>query len=163
MADPILTLKLLMLLLTANGSPVLGKRLLGDRCAWPLDAGLRFFDGRPLLGQSKTVRGLVLSLAATTAVASLLGFSWTLGLGFAAATMAGDLFSSFVKRRLKVRPSGQALGLDQIPEALLPLWIFRGSLGLDAGGIVALVLLFTVGELLLSRVMFRLGIREQPY
>jgi CDP-2,3-bis-(O-geranylgeranyl)-sn-glycerol synthase len=163
MPDPILVLKALLLLLAANGSPVLGKRLLGDRLAIPLDGGLNFLDGRPLLGASKTVRGLVLSLATTAIVAVLLGFSWQLGVGFAAASMAGDLISSFTKRRLNVPPSGQALGLDQIPEALLPLWLFREPLGFDCWDIILLTSLFIVGELVLSKLMYRLGIRDQPY
>ena len=163
MAEPLLTLKLLILLLAANGTPVLGKRLLGSRLAAPLDGGRKFFDGRPLLGPSKTVRGLALSVLATALAAHLLGLAWTLGLGFAAASMAGDAFSSFVKRRLNVPSSGQALVLDQVPEALLPLWLYRDALGLDGWQIVTLVALFSVGELLLSRVMFSLGIRERPY
>lgn len=163
MPDPIVALKVLLLLLAANGAPVLGKRLLGSRLAVPIDGGLRFVDGRPPLGSSKTLRGLILSLAATALVAVLLGLPWYLGAGFAAASMAGDLLSSFLKRRLDVPPSGQALGLDQIPEALLPIWLYRESLGIDTWGIVMLVVLFTVGELLLSRVMYRLGIRERPY
>lgn len=163
MLTPLIALKVLLLLLAANGSPVLAKRLLGSRFAVPVDGGCRFLDGRPLFGPSKTLRGLVLSIAVTALVAALLGLPWTLGVGFAAASMAGDLLSSFLKRRLNVPPSGQALGLDQIPEALLPVWLYRESLGVDAWGILLLVMLFTVGELLLSRVMFRLGIREQPY
>ena len=163
MPDLILVLKALLLLLAANGSPVLGKRLLGDRLAIPLDGGLNFLDGRPLLGASKTVRGLVLSLATTAIVAVVLGFSWQLGVAFAAASMAGDLISSFTKRRLKVPPSGQALGLDQIPEALLPLWLFREQLGFDGWDIILLIGIFIVGELVLSKLMYRLGIRDQPY
>lgn len=163
MPDPLVAVKVLLLLLAANGSPVLGKRLLGDRLAAPLDGGLRFFDGRPLLGSSKTVRGLLLSLLATGILAPLLDLPWTLGVGFAAASMAGDLLSSFLKRRLKLAPSAQALGLDQIPEALLPIWLYRAELGLDGYDVVVLVGVFIVGELLVSKLMFRLGVREQPY
>jgi hypothetical protein len=35
--------------------------------------------------------------------------------------MLGDLFSGFVKRRLGMGPSDKALGLDYVPESLLPL------------------------------------------
>jgi len=163
MPEPLVALKVLLLLLAANGSPVLGKRLLADRLAIPIDGGLKFFDGRPLLGASKTLRGLLLSVAATAALAALLGLPWQLGAGFAAASMAGDLLSSFVKRRLNVPSSGQALGLDQIPEALLPIWLYSDAFGVDPWGILLLVLLFVVGELVLSRIMFRLGIRDRPY
>jgi CDP-2,3-bis-(O-geranylgeranyl)-sn-glycerol synthase len=159
----VLALEVLLLALAANGAPILGKRLLGERWSLPLDGGLRFVDGRPLLGPSKTVRGLVLSLVACLLVALLLGYPWVLGLKFGAASMAGDAVSSFLKRRLDIPSSGRFLGLDQIPEILLPLWLCRTELGLDLGSIVVLILLFAVGSLLLSRVMFWLGVRERPY
>lgn len=156
-------ISVLLLLLAANGAPVLGKRLLGERLNAPVDAGRRFPDTRPVFGPSKTWRGLILSLAATALLAPLLGYSWLLGMSFAACSMAGDLLTSFIKRRLNVPPSGRFLGLDQIPEAALPLLVFRATLGFDLTDVLALTLVFSVGSLLLSRVMYRLGIRDQPY
>ena len=85
------------------------------------------------------------------------------GLLFGLASLAGDLISSFIKRRMTVPPSGMALGLDQIPESLLPLWLFRHELGIDAVSVCILVVLFLVGALLLSRAMFHLGVRDRPY
>ena len=159
----VLALKVLLLAMAANAAPILGKRLLGERGSLPLDGGLQFVDGRPLLGPSKTVRGLVLSLVACLLVALALGYPWTLGLTFGAASMAGDALSSFLKRRLDVPSSGRFLGLDQIPEILLPLWLCKTELGLDFWSILVLIALFTVGSLVLSRLMFRLGIRDRPY
>jgi len=159
----VLALKVLLLALAANAAPILGKRLLGERGSLPLDGGLNFPDGRPLLGPSKTVRGLVLSLVACVLVALALGYSWQLGATFGAASMAGDALSSFLKRRLDVPSSGRFLGLDQIPEILLPLWLCKAELGLDLWSILVLIALFTVGSLALSRLMFRLGIRDRPY
>lgn len=161
--SPGLALMLLLLLWVANGAPVLAARLLRQRGALPLDGGLRFVDGRPLLGPSKTVRGILVSLAATALAAPLLGLTAGLGFVFAAASMGGDLFSSFIKRRLGITSSGQAIGLDQVPEALFPLLLCRQTLGLDAWSIGLLVMAFTVGQLLLSPVMFRLGIRKRPW
>lgn len=158
-----LALKVLLLALVANGAPILGKRLLGERWSLPLDGGLRFVDGRPLLGPSKTVRGLMLSVLACLLVAPALGFSWLLGLTFGAATMAGDALSSFLKRRVDVPSSGRFRGLDQIPEILLPLWLCKGQLGLDWWSILLLVLLFSAASLAVSRLMFRLGVRDHPY
>jgi CDP-2,3-bis-(O-geranylgeranyl)-sn-glycerol synthase len=158
-----LTLKVMLLALAANGAPILGARLLGKRFAWPLDGGRTFADGRPLLGASKTVRGVVLSLLACSLLAPVLGFSWLLGLTFAAASMAGDAASSFVKRRLDVPPSGRFMGLDQIPEALLPLWVCREGLGLDWLSVAVLTVLFLVGSLVLSRVAFHVGLKQRPY
>ena len=54
-----LSLELLLLLGVANSAPIAARRLLGDRWAAPLDFGLNFVDGRPLLGRGKTIRGEV--------------------------------------------------------------------------------------------------------
>jgi len=87
----------------------------------------------------------------------------TLGLQVGALAMAGDLLSSFVKRRLDRPPSSQALGLDQIPESLLPLLSCIGPLGLTLPDIAAGVVGFFVGELLISRLLFWMHVRDQPY
>ena len=158
-----LAVEVLVLLAVANGIPVLATRLLGERWARPLDGGLHFVDGRPLLGPSKTLRGVLAGVLATALAAPLFGWPWPLGLAFGVTSMAGDLFSSFVKRRLGIQASGQATGLDQIPEALFPLLACRGALGLDYPGVILLVALFTVGQLVASPFMYRLGIRRRPY
>jgi CDP-2,3-bis-(O-geranylgeranyl)-sn-glycerol synthase len=56
-----------------------------------------------------------------------------------------------------------ALGLDQVPESLLPAISMRAYTQLSATDILIVVLIFFVGELALSRVFFRLGLRERPY
>jgi len=155
--------KLMLLLGIANGTPVFASKLFGERFAYPLDAGLLFVDGRPLLGPSKTVRGLVLALLMTTLLAPLLGFDWAIGLIVGACAMLGDLVSSFSKRRLGRATSSQVLGLDQIPESLFPLLGVQQRLGLQVWDIALLVGAFIALELLLSRLLYRLGIREQPY
>ncbi|MEO8628897.1 MAG: CDP-archaeol synthase [Betaproteobacteria bacterium] len=153
-----------MILLTlANGSPVMAKRIFGQRFAWPLDAGIKFVDGRPLLGASKTIRGIVLSLLVTTVGALLIGLDAKIGAMMSIAAMAGDLLSSFVKRRLGLSSSSRATGLDQIPESLLPLLACREALSLSAADIVAGIAVFFIGELILSRLLFRLRLRDEPY
>jgi hypothetical protein len=158
-----LDLKLLLLIAVANGTPVMATALLRDRVAYPLDCRATLKDGWPLLGASKSFRGVVLSLAVTTVAAPLLGLDWWLGLLVGALAMAGDLFSSFLKRRMRLAPSSMALGLDQIPESLFPMLGAAYFLSLSAWEVVAVVAAFFVGELLLSRVLFRLRIRSQPY
>ncbi len=156
-------LHLLLLILVANGAPVLATRLFGAYGARALDGGRRLPDGRPLFGSSKTWRGLLAALACTVVVAWMLGFAPRLGFAVGAGAMLGDLGSSFVKRRLGLASSSRALGLDQIPESLLPLLAVREALGLDATAIAALVAAFVALELLLSRLLYRLHIRKQPY
>jgi len=155
--------KLLVLLTVANGVPVIAKRLLGDRLAWPLDGGARFIDGRPLFGASKTVRGLVLAVAATSLAAPLLGLTVSTGLVAGLGAMAGDLLSSFVKRRLAFTPSSRATGLDQIPESLIPALLCWRELSLTAIDVAAVAGIFLVGEIALSRLLFRIHIRDRPY
>ena len=155
--------KILVLLMMANGTPVILKRIMGDRYAYPLDAGARFPDGRPVFGPSKTLRGLVSSLLITTLVAPALGVDWRIGLVIAIAAMAGDLLSSFSKRRLGMSSGGMALGIDQIPESLLPFLAVRSEFELSATDIAAGVAVFFVGELVISRILYRFGLREHPY
>jgi len=159
----VLIFELLVLIGVANGTPVLAKKLFGDAMAYPLDGGATFTNGRPLFGPSKTIRGIVLSLLVTPLFAVLLGFEWTLGVLIAGAVMAGDLLSSFVKRRLGLAPSSQALGLDQIPESLFPFVASRWLVPVSAIDIVAGVTIFLVAAPLLSRLFFHLGLRDQPY
>src|SRR3712207_1010258 len=96
-----LLLSILLLLGVANGSPVVTAKLLKDRFGAPLDSGRKLPDGQPVFGSSKTIRGLVASVCSTTLVALVLGFEWSVGTAVAVGAMSGDLFSSFVKRRLR--------------------------------------------------------------
>lgn len=160
---PILILQLMILLVVANGTPVAAKKVLGDAFERPLDSGAVFFDGRPLFGPSKTIRGIVLSLLATPLAALLMGLQWELGALVAALAIVGDLFSSFVKRRMGLPPSSMAVGLDQIPESLFPLVASRLLLPVTLLDILAGVMIFFVGELILSRILFHLHLRDRPY
>ena len=148
----LLVFQLLVLITVANGTPVIAKRLFGDALAFPLDGGARFFDGRRLFGPSKT-----------PIAALLIGLSWQLGLLVAAGTMAGDLFSSFVKRRIGLEPSSMALGLDQVPESLFPFLLSRLLVPLSALDILAGVAIFCVAAPIVSKLCFHLRLRDQPY
>ena len=153
--------QLLALLALANGSPVIAKRIFGENYAVPIDGNARFVDGRALLGPSKTIRGVVVSLLVTALGAILFGLQPWLGLLVASTAMAGDLLSSFLKRRLHLAPSSKATGLDQIP--LFPLLACRSVLSLTALDIAAGCAIFFAGEILLSRLFFWLRLRERPY
>jgi CDP-2,3-bis-(O-geranylgeranyl)-sn-glycerol synthase len=161
--DFVLMGELLVLLTVANGAPVVMTKLLKNRMSWPLDAGARFLDGRPLFGASKTIRGILSSLVLTTLASRWMGFGYGFGAIIAVASMGGDLFSSFVKRRLNLAPSSRATGLDQIPESLAPLVAVRLLAPLTTLETVVATAIFFVGALLFSRVLYQLGIRETPY
>jgi hypothetical protein len=159
----LVVLQFLFLLALANGSPVVAKRIFGNYCSWPLDGNIKFVDGHPLFGPSKTVRGILVSIFVTSACAPLLGLTLKLGLVVATMAMAGDLFSSFLKRRLGLQPSSRVVGLDQIPESLFPLLACSQAFSLTALDIIAGTAIFFVGEVVLSRALFRLHVRDQPY
>jgi CDP-2,3-bis-(O-geranylgeranyl)-sn-glycerol synthase len=156
-------LQALALLTLANGMPVVVKKLFGSCFALPIDAGVQFLDGQPVFGSSKTIRGIVSSILVTAVLSPLVGASGGAGGLVAAFAMIGDLLSSFVKRRLRFPPSSQALGLDQIPEALFPLSACQSELSLTFTDIAFCVSIFLVGELVVSRLLYRLRVRDQPY
>lgn len=156
-------LRLLILLVLANGAPIVARHLLGDCCAWPVDGGMRTPGGQPVLGPSKTLRGLLAAILLTTAFAPLLGIDWHWGTAIGGLAMLGDLLASFTKRRLGYPPSSQAIGLDQIPESLLPLLVIAPAFQLHWWSVLMVVLGFTVVVPLLSRLFYLIGIRRRPY
>lgn len=156
-------LQLVVLLALANGSPIVVKWTFGSKGAWPLDGNMNFIDGRPLFGASKTIRGIAVSLFVTSACAPLLGLTAPIGLLVAGVAMGGDLFSSFIKRRLGLRPGGKATGLDQIPESLFSLLACRQILSLTVLDIIAGTAIFFIGAMVLSRLLFELHVRDRPY
>ena len=158
-----LDLKLLLLVAVANGAPLVAKMVLGHRLSYPLDCRLKLADGEPLFGLSKSFRGVALAVIATALVAPLLGIAWRIGALIAALAMAGDLCSSFLKRRLKLPASSMALGLDQLPESLFPLLGCVPFFPLSATDIAAIVICFFAGELLMSRALYELHLRDRPY
>ena len=55
---PVVVLQLLILLMLANGTPVIAEKMLGGDYSYPLDGNLTFADGQPVFGRSKTIRGV---------------------------------------------------------------------------------------------------------
>jgi hypothetical protein len=155
--------RLLLLVMLANGMPLIGKKVLGDRFAFAVDSGTKYFDGRSLFGPSKTIRGILLSILITTVGAFVLRLGYKTGALVGSAAMLGDLFSSFLKRRMKLPASSRATGLDQLPESLFPLLACRRVLSLSAAETALAVAGFFVGEILISRILYRLRLRDRPY
>jgi CDP-archaeol synthase len=155
--------QLLLLIAAANTAPLLAKSVLGHRFSRAIDGGAVMWDGRPLLGSSKTIRGVTCSILATTILAPFVGLEVGIGFWIGTAAMAGDLMSSFLKRRRGLEPSSKATGLDQIPESLLPTLAVWQSLSLTIIDVIAIVAIFLVGEILMSKALFRLQLRDRPY
>ena len=77
--------------------------------------------------------------------------------------MLGDAIASFIKRRFGAAPSSRATGLDQIPEALLPLLAMKSFLGVTLLQITAITFIFFMLEIPLAWLSHRLGLRDRPY
>jgi len=147
----------------ANGAPVLFARLLGTHFARPIDGGIVLRDGHPLLGRSKTWRGLAAAVVLAAWAAVLIDLPWQAGAFAGASAMAGDCLSSFVKRRFGLEPSSKTLGLDQVPESLFPAVACSAYLPLRPIDVAAIVFVFSIGGLAMSRVFFTVGLRDRPY
>lgn len=154
---------LLFLLLLANGTPLVVHKVLGDRLSYPVDGDRAFVDGQPLFGPAKTLRGVVCAILVTIAGAALVGLGWKIGLMVGSLAMVGDLFSSFVKRRLGRSSSSPIVGVDQVPESLFPLLACLGPLSLTIADVAIGVAIFFIGELALSRVLYAFDLRDRPY
>jgi len=159
---PVIIVQLLILLMLANGTPLIAKNCsasdilirstamshlpTGGRCSAPR----RRYAASCWLGwqpqQPRRLSGFVGRPV-----------FWS---GFA---MAGDLFSSFCKRRLGMPTSSRASGLDQIPEALLPLLACRELLALTAADIAVCVVMFAAGEVVLLHLLYAFRLRDHPY
>ena len=156
-------IKLLVMLLATNGAPVLAARVFQTRGARPLDLGRKMQDGRPLFGPSKTRQGLAAALLMSCVLSLLFGYGIWFGFVFGSLVMAGDLISSFTKRRMGLDSSDQCMGLDQLPESFIPSVYAVGVLGMDWWWAILLALAFMLLEILISKPLFWLNIRKRPY
>lgn len=154
---------LLLLILVANGTPLLVGRMLNDRFNCPVDFGTRLSDGYPLFGHSKTWRGITAAIFITSFISASLGYPPSIGLLIGIFAMLGDLFSSFVKRRLAIEPSGMFTGMDQIPESLFPALALQPILGLHWYDAILVVVFFVFLNRWLSIALFKLNIRSEPH
>jgi hypothetical protein len=141
----------LAILIVANATPVVLARIFGDRYGAPIDRNRVFRDGRPLFGPHKTWRGAIGGTLAAGLTGDVLAMGFVLGLLFGALALLGDLVSSFVKRRGGCASGRAVPGLDQLPEALLPMLCLRTFLGLDLPAVLGTTTLFCVLDVLTAR------------
>jgi CDP-2,3-bis-(O-geranylgeranyl)-sn-glycerol synthase len=127
-----------------------------------------------LLGEHKTVVGVVIGVLAATGVAALMTLwpapglpqgrgVWILyGVSLGVAALGGDSAKSFVKRRRGMAPGASWVPADQLDFLLPGMLVVRAwvSFGWKAGAIV-LILSF-LGDLAVNRISYRLGIRSTP-
>jgi len=150
----------------ANATPVLVAKVV--KRTHPMDKGLRFLDGRRILGDSKSVEGFVSGILAGTAVGFALRWAGLLGVQEAfvlsLGTMLGDALGSFVKRRLGIERGNPAPLLDQLTFLLVALLLYQLVYGgLDALTVVILVLVTPPIHLVTNYFAYKLGLKSKPW
>lgn len=147
--------RLLILLWLVNFTPPVAAVVLEGRYNTPLDRGLLWRDGRPLLGKNKTSRGVLAGVIAAGSIGPFLGFPLWLCLSTGILSMLGDLFSSFLKRRFSFSSGDTVPGLDQIPEGLAPFCLIGPYYNLTFGYVFLFATTFGVGAFLGSVFLHR--------
>jgi hypothetical protein len=155
--------QLLLLIIIANGAPIVVRQLLNNSFDLAVDFGQQMPDQQRIFGTSKTWRGIISALLFTSVAAWLMRYTPETGLLVAVYAVSGDLFSSFIKRRLSLPPSSMAPLLDQVPESLFPAFMLMDVFKLDISTVFMLVLTFIMLELLLSHTLYKWGMRKKPY
>jgi hypothetical protein len=71
-------------------------------------------------------------------------------MAFGMLSLAGDALSSAVKRRLHAAPGTELPGVDQLPEALLPMLALASPLHLTPGAVLAVAATFLAADVLVA-------------
>ncbi|MDD3265460.1 MAG: CDP-archaeol synthase, partial [Dehalococcoidales bacterium] len=88
-----------------------------------LDGGRLFFDGKRLFGKGKTTKGAIVGILAGVIISLLqhialpfpsLGYALLRGFLLGTGAIGGDIFGSFIKRRLNIESGDSAPLLDQL-------------------------------------------------
>lgn len=145
----------------ANAVPVIAG---GGR---PLDAGKNFFDGKPIFGKNKTLRGFFFGLTVGIIVglveSVLFGFPQLFSVLSPLGGLLGDLAGAFAKRRLGITPGGLLPVIDQIDFAVgaivfsLPVMIIYWELAATVLIITPPIHLFT------NFVAYKLKLKRNPW
>ena len=129
----LISLELFVMLVLANGAPVVAAGLLKGIWSAPVDGGRLWKDGRPILGKSKTWRGVVSGALACGLFSLITGLGFIFGVVFGVFGLIGDMLSSFIKRRR------------------------------DLAVVIGVVVLFTLSNIFASPLLYRIGIRRHPH
>jgi len=157
------TIEILLLIMVANGAPILISYAFFHRASLPIDSGKVLADGNPLFGAAKTWRGIIASVIVTMLVSVYIGKGMIPGFVIAVLAMTGDLVSSFIKRRQGKEASSRAFLLDQIPESFLPVLGGLYFWSVNLIHIIVIVVSFIILEILLSKALYLIGVRKKPY
>jgi CDP-2,3-bis-(O-geranylgeranyl)-sn-glycerol synthase len=133
----------------------------------PLDFGKKFFDGKPLFGKNKTLRGFFFGLAIGIMVglleSILFGYPLLFSVLSPLGALMGDLAGAFLKRRLGIAAGGLLPIVDQVDFVVgailfsLPLKVMYWELAIAVLIITPPIHLFT------NFLAYKLKLKNNPW
>ncbi len=169
-------LKLLYFLLPAyfaDMAPVFFKQTLSS-LDLPLDFGIKF-NGKDLLGRHKTVRGALVAIITgmiifyiqqVLDINSIIRYSdYNIFLGFLITFGAvfGDIFKSFIKRRLEISPGKSFIVADQIDATVGAIVFSAFIIDYTLYQIAFMIIATLVLKIMINYLGFYLKVREEKW
>ncbi len=129
----------------------------------PIDLGKRWFDGRPIFGSHKTIRGLISAWVAGWLTGLAIGAP-RYGLLVGIVASLGDLLGSFAKRRMGIPPGEKApLLIDQLDFILPSAIIAYITLSVSIAEILIAILITPILHILTNTIAYLLGLKPHPW
>ncbi|MCX6767449.1 MAG: CDP-2,3-bis-(O-geranylgeranyl)-sn-glycerol synthase [Candidatus Micrarchaeota archaeon] len=143
----------------------------------PIDSGKKFLNGKRLLGEGKTWRGLLSGIAAGFLAGAILAFtvpaeyayglatSQRIALAFllSAGALVGDLAGSFAKRRVGLPRGYPFLLMDQLPFLFMALIFAFPVRVLSLEELVFLAVITPVLHAVANRIAHFLKLKKVPW
>jgi CDP-2,3-bis-(O-geranylgeranyl)-sn-glycerol synthase len=133
----------------------------------PLDLGKNFFDGKPIFGKNKTVRGFFFGMAIGVTVglveSILFGYPLLFSVFSPLGALMGDLAGAFLKRRLGIAPGGLLPIIDQVDFVVgailfsLPLTMMYWELA------IAVIIITPPIHLFTNFLAYKLKLKNNPW
>jgi CDP-2,3-bis-(O-geranylgeranyl)-sn-glycerol synthase len=170
--DPLMIIAYIFPAYASNGAPVLFVRLVKN--PHPIDCGAFFIDGRRILGDGKTLEGLVSGLMAGILAGIILSSLpiplYRSPLEFVllcVGAMLGDILGSFSKRRFGVPRGGPVPVLDQLGFLILSIVTAWSVMGppewVDSSSIIFLFVLTFLLHLGTNAAAYLIGLKDRWY
>ncbi|MEM0240807.1 MAG: CDP-2,3-bis-(O-geranylgeranyl)-sn-glycerol synthase [Candidatus Nezhaarchaeales archaeon] len=144
----------------ANMTPLIVAKIIPKRR--PMDLGKYWFDGRRVLGDSKSIEGFISGVLSGLLVGLFLSDAlrgFLMGLG----AMIGDVLGSFVKRRLGVAQGEPVLFLDQYFFVLVALLLcYSSGYTLTLEHLLVILVATPILHTSSNYVAYLLGIKQRP-
>ena len=158
----------------ANATPVPLAKILKKKTT-PIDGGRFAWDGRRILGDGKSWEGLFSGVAGGTLIGMILYLVGNLG-GFrsisepavlSVGAMIGDIFGSFIKRRIGLKRGDPAPGLDQLGFLITALITSAAIYGVqywfDLMTLTCILAITAILHLSTNFVAYLLKLKDRPY